>query len=125
MQHTNNKAMHIGKRIENLFDKTDNLTKKSFAKSIGVTEGYIYKIFEKSNINTDLLWKISKALNVSPAYFFEENGKPEDYQAKDKPGVYDKEGAIKAILQIELTHDKKDQVLKFIFGNSNLEILNK
>ena len=82
--------MHIGKRIENLFDKTDNLTKKSFAKSIGVTEGYIYKIFEKSNINTDLLCKISKALNISPAYFFENNGKPEDYQVKDKPGYYEK-----------------------------------
>lgn len=32
-------------------------------------------------------------------------------------------GDIKAILQIELSKDKKDQVLKLVFGDNNLEIL--
>jgi transcriptional regulator with XRE-family HTH domain len=32
---------------------------------------------------------------------------------------------IKAILQIELKRDKKEQVLKLVFGDNNLEILNK
>ncbi len=32
---------------------------------------------------------------------------------------------VKAILQLELKKDKKDQVLKLIFGENNLEILNK
>lgn len=32
---------------------------------------------------------------------------------------------VKAIIQIELKKDKKDQVLKLIFGENNLEILNK
>lgn len=32
---------------------------------------------------------------------------------------------VEAILQIKLQKDKKDQVLKLIFGENNLEILNK
>lgn len=32
---------------------------------------------------------------------------------------------VEAILQIKLQKDKKDQVLRLIFGNNNLEILNK
>lgn len=32
---------------------------------------------------------------------------------------------IKAVLQIELRADKKDQVLKLVFGENNLEIFNK
>ena len=32
---------------------------------------------------------------------------------------------VKAILQIELKKDKKEQVMKLIFGDNNLEILNK
>ncbi len=36
-----------------------------------------------------------------------------------------KQEPVKAILQIELQEDKKDQVLKLVFGENNLEILNK
>ena len=32
---------------------------------------------------------------------------------------------VKAVLQIELKKDKKEQVMKLIFGDNNLEILNK
>ena len=32
---------------------------------------------------------------------------------------------VKAVLQIELKKDKKDQVLKLLFGEHNIEILNK
>jgi transcriptional regulator with XRE-family HTH domain len=32
---------------------------------------------------------------------------------------------VEAILQIRLTQDKKDQVLKLVFGENNIEILNK
>ena len=41
-------------------------------------------------------------------------------------GSYNKENEedIKAILQIELKKDKKDQVMKLIFGDNSLEILN-
>lgn len=32
---------------------------------------------------------------------------------------------VKAILQIELDHEKKEQVLKLVFGANNVEIFNK
>ena len=32
---------------------------------------------------------------------------------------------VEAILQIKLKKDKKDQVLKLVFGDNNIEILNK
>ena len=35
------------------------------------------------------------------------------------------EGGARVILQIELKKDKKDQVMKLIFGDNNIEILNK
>lgn len=35
------------------------------------------------------------------------------------------EEPIEAILQIKLTKDKKDQVLKLVFGENNIEILNR
>lgn len=35
------------------------------------------------------------------------------------------ESPIEAVLQIRLRKDKKDQVLKLIFGDNNIEILNK
>ncbi|MEA4918114.1 helix-turn-helix transcriptional regulator [Proteiniphilum sp.] len=47
---------------------------------------------------------------------------PDTYVKKD--GKSDKE-PVEAILQIKLQSDKKDQVLKLIFGEHNLEILNK
>lgn len=39
------------------------------------------------------------------------------------PGEQEEE-PIEALLQIRLTKDKKDQVLKLVFGDNNLEILN-
>lgn len=35
------------------------------------------------------------------------------------------ESEIKAILQIELKKDKKDQILRLVLGDNNLEIINK
>lgn len=46
---------------------------------------------------------------------------PEVYQP-----VKEKEAEpVEAILQIKLMKDKKDQVLKLVFGENNIEILNK
>lgn len=46
------------------------------------------------------------------------------------PDVFIKEdekedGPVEAVLQIKLKKDKKDQVLKLVFGDNNIEILNK
>ena len=47
---------------------------------------------------------------------------PDVYVKKDENA---KPEPIEAILQIKLQSDKKDQVLKLVFGENNLEILNK
>ncbi len=47
------------------------------------------------------------------------------YPQKWKPENEIKPTPIKATLQIELNAEKKDQVLKLVFGENNLEILNK
>lgn len=46
---------------------------------------------------------------------------PEKYVCQTKT----EEEPIEAILQIRLTKDKKDQVMKLVFGDNNIEILNK
>lgn len=43
----------------------------------------------------------------------------------DREIVKASQSEIKALLTIELNADKKDQVLKLVFGDNNLEILNK
>lgn len=46
---------------------------------------------------------------------------PEKYTSVSQSSVTSND--IKAVLQIELSKDKKEQVLKMIFGDNNLEIL--
>lgn len=41
------------------------------------------------------------------------------------PQELQRENSVKATLSIELSADKKDQVLKLVFGENNLEIFNK
>lgn len=47
---------------------------------------------------------------------------PDKYVKADKDS---KREPVEAILQIKLRNDKKDQVLKLVFGDNNLEILNR
>lgn len=49
---------------------------------------------------------------------------PEKYIKKNET-TRKREEPVKAILQIELQEDKKDQILKLVFGEHNLEILNR
>ena len=46
---------------------------------------------------------------------------PQKYVVSNK----NSEEPIEAVLQIKLGKDKKDQVLRLVFGDNNLEILNK
>lgn len=47
---------------------------------------------------------------------------PEIYVSKSEIG---EENDLEAVLQIKLRKDKKDQVLKLVFGEHDIEILNK
>lgn len=61
---------------------------------------------------------ISKALDVPVIDLFTYPDKYIKVTQKD-------EEPIEAVLQIKLRKDKKDQVLRLVFGDNNIEILNK
>ena len=63
--------MHIGNKIKEEFAKR-NISVTDFAKLINKSRPYTYSIFEKENIDTELLIHISSVLNLSPTSFFED-----------------------------------------------------
>lgn len=72
----------------------------------------------KRELKVSELEKIAKSLDVDTLFLM------------TYPDIYIKKGRserepIEAILQIKLQSDKKEQVLKLVFGENNLEILNK
>jgi hypothetical protein len=72
-------------------------------------------------ISLDQLDEIAKLFQIRIIDFFTY---PKKFVDPDKIKTETKEN-VKATLQIELSNDKKDQVLKLVFGENNLEILNK
>ena len=63
--------MHIGNKIKEEVAKRD-ISVTDFAKLINKSRPYTYSIFEKENIDTELLIHISSVLNLSPTSFFED-----------------------------------------------------
>ncbi len=63
--------MHIGNRIKEEVNKR-GMSVTNFAKLIKKSRPYTYSIFDKENIDTELLIQIASALGVSPVIFFEE-----------------------------------------------------
>ena len=88
------------------------LNQRSLADLVGHKESTISKILNfEAGMSFDLLSKIASALSVTELDLFTyPDHAPEP---------------VEAILQIRLQKDKKDQVLRLIFGDNNIEILNK
>ena len=93
------------------------ITQKSIAEFLEIEQGS-YSLLERGE--RDLT--IDRLLHI--AIFFKMD--VVDIITYPNKGSYNKENEedIKAILQIELKKDKKDQVMKLIFGDNSLEILN-
>ena len=93
------------------------ITQKSIAEFLEIEQGS-YSLLERGE--RDLT--IDRLLQI--AIFFKMD--VVDIITYPNKGLYNKENEedIKAILQIELKKDKKDQVMKLIFGDNSLEILN-
>lgn len=72
----------------------------------------------KRELKVSELEVIAKSLEVSVLDLF-------TYPKKYVEAEGGEEEPIEAILQIKLRKDKKEQVLKLVFGENNLEILNK
>ena len=93
------------------------ITQKSIAEFLEIEQGS-YSLLERGERELT----IDRLLQI--AIFFKMD--IVDIIKYPNKGSYNKENEedIKAILQIELKKDKKDQVMKLIFGDNSLEILN-
>lgn len=99
--------------------KDKGVKQKDLVNDVTITEhGISRTLTGKRTMNVDDLAIIASALGVRVVDII------------TYPDVWvpaeEKEGEpVKAVLQIELKKDKKDQVLKLLFGEHNIEILNK
>ena len=93
-----------------------HLTQAAIGDMMGTGESSASKLFSgQATITLDHLANLASGLSISviDILTYGDNRK----QADGEP--------VEAILQIKLKKDRKDQVLKLIFGEHNLEILNK
>lgn len=99
--------------------KSKNLTQASLAAPLDLTEGNVSKLLHnKTKLTFDMLSKIASFLSMSEIDII---AYPELYVKASSPDAE----PVEAVLQIKLKKDKKDQVLKLVFGENNIEILNK
>lgn len=105
----------ILKKVRQLRD-IHKYSQEQIAEKMNITQSK-YARFERGSVKTDLdtLVDFCKVLKISLKEFFIY---PDTLSKNtDEP--------IKATLVIELKKEKKEQVLKLVFGENNLEILNK
>ena len=90
------------------------VTQAAMGDAIGVSESSMSKIFTgQATLTIDHLANLASHLSISVAdiILYGEDKRPEE--------------PVEAILQIRLRKEKKDQVLRLVFGDNNIEILNK
>lgn len=96
------------------------ISKREVAKAIGINEASYGRIESgKIALSYDYLYKIASfyGMRVIDLITY-----PDSYEKVDRGNAQE---PVEAILQIKLQKSKKDQVLKLIFGENDIEILNK
>ncbi len=112
--------MNIIKNIKSIRIQK-GITQDVIADALGVDNSVISNIENgRRELKVKELEIIARCLKEDVIYLFTY---PQRYVCVDE--LKDSSTDIKAIVQIELKKEKKDQVLKLIFGENNLEILNK
>lgn len=96
-----------------------NLTQYAIAQYMGTSESQFSKILKGSvQLSLKQLENLASSLSMSEIDII-------TYPAKYVEDTVNESEPVEAILQIKLKKDKKDQVLKLVFGENNIEILNK
>jgi transcriptional regulator with XRE-family HTH domain len=89
------------------------LSQAEFAKRIGIARQNVVKlVFAKASLDTNLVCRISEELGCNLFDYFKSN------TANDKT-------ELKATITIEIGKEKKDRTVRFVFGENDIEILNK
>lgn len=92
-----------------------NLTQLSIGEMMDAGESSTSRIFSgQGQLTLDHLANLASRLSISVIDII-------TYTERQKQ----ESEPVEAILQIKLKKDKKDQVLKLVFGENNIEILNK
>lgn len=108
--------------VKNIVQIRNNkgFTKRHVAKSIGINEASYGRI-ENGEIalSYNHLALIAKCFEMTVVDVITY---PAKFSVVEKA---EEREPVEAILQIRLRHDKQEQVLKLVFGDNNLEILNK
>ncbi len=92
---------HIGNELFSIIEQK-RLVKKAIAEQVGITPVYLSSIMKKDSIDAELLEKISKAVGVSPAYFFD------DYEA-DSNHIGDvNASAVMGVASVNITQGEVD-----------------
>ena len=96
-----------------------NLTQAAMAEYMGVSPSHFGKVV-RGEVKMSFVQMSNLASNLSMSEI-DLMTYPDKYIRVGKP----EDDPVKAVLQIELKKDKKDQVLKLLYGEHNIEILNK
>ena len=113
--------MNEEKLIQNIIKirNSKGLTKRSMAEAMGINEASYGRIENgKIALSYKQLADIARILDMPVINIITY---PDKYVKSETPG----DEPVEAVLQIKLKKDKKDQVLKLVFGENNIEILNK
>ena len=99
--------------------KSKNLTQAAIAADAFIDSTALSKIISGSRrMSVNEFANIATALGMAP---LELMTWPDKYVPKEKK----EEEPAEVFLQLRLTKEKKDQVMKLVFGENNIEILNK
>lgn len=63
---------HIGNELDRILSSNRRIKKKEFAKKINMSDVNLSKIFKKESIDSALLERISKTLNIPISFWFDE-----------------------------------------------------
>ena len=107
--------------VKNLIElrKKNRVSQEVIAEALNVDTSVVSNIEKgKRELKVSELEIIAKAIGVDVLYLITY---PHVYEKKDE----NIKEPVEAVLQIKLQSDKKEQVLKLIFGEHNLDIFNK
>lgn len=111
------------KILENvkIFREKANLSQDQVADKLHISQSK-YARFERGSTKTDLQMLIS-VCGIFQVTLIELITYPNKYINIDELPVIQKDETV--MLSIEIKKEKKDQILRLVFGDNNLEILNK
>lgn len=106
--------IHIGKSIKKVSDSTD-IGATELARIIGTTRGNVNSIFKRESIDTELLFKISKALNFNFFNLYTEALDKTGNLAGSSDALNDQDKELDILREKVSAHEKNSMIqLKYI-----------